>query len=248
MRFKDKVALVTGGKNGMGKAVAMRLLGEGAYVAVGDIDDLNIETYLSDFASKKDRFIFVKLDVTNSDSIRKCIGNVIDSFKKIDILINCAGIMGPVKPTWEITENEWDQLMSIHLKGTFLCCKEVISYMVQQSYGKIVNVSSVSAKEGNPNFSAYSAAKAGIIAFTKSLAKEVATKNINVNCISPALIETRFLKEMSEEQKAVLLNKIPMGRVGKTEEVAALIAFLASDEANFITAQCYDISGGRSVY
>jgi len=248
MDLLGRTAIVTGGANGIGKAIVLRLLKEGADIAIGDIDTIAAREVAEEVESLRRTCLPLKLDVTDNRGVTEFVDEVIENLGGIDILVNCAGILGPCKPTWEMKEEEWDRLVDIHLKGTFLCCKAVIKHMLNRRKGKIVNVSSVSGKEGNPNFSAYSAAKAGVIAFTKSLAKEVVMHNINVNCISPALIETRFLKEMSKDQAKILLSKIPMGRVGRPEEIAALVKFLVSEESDFITAQCYDISGGRSVY
>ena len=248
MGLSDKTAIVTGGANGIGRAVVLCLAEDGADMAIGDIDTTAAWEVAVQVESLGRKCVPLSVDVADNRSVVEFVNKVIENFGRIDILVNCAGTLGPVKPVWEMKEEEWDRLVDIHLKGTFLCCKAVIKHMLNRRKGKIVNVSSVSGKEGNPNFSAYSAAKAGVIAFTKSLAKEVAICNINVNCISPALIETRMLKEMSKDQRKTLLGKIPMGRVGKPEEVATLVKFLVSEESDFITAQCYDISGGRSVY
>ncbi len=176
------------------------------------------------------------------------VERILRDFGHVDILVNNAGILGPTAPVAEIPEEEWDRTLDIHLKGTFLCCQAVIPHMIRQRYGKIVSMASVAGKEGNPNQAAYSVAKAGIICFTKSLAKEVATMGITVNCVSPTVVETDLIKALTPEQLAPLLAKIPMARMGKPEEVAALVRFLVSDEADFITGQCYDLSGGRSVY
>jgi 3-oxoacyl-[acyl-carrier protein] reductase len=169
-------------------------------------------------------------------------------FNRIDILVNNAGILGPYLRGFEYPEEIWDRIIAVHLKGTFLCCKAVLPVMMGQKSGKIVNIASVAGKEGNANQAPYSAAKAGIIGLTKALAKEMAPYNIYVNCVSPALIETDIAKEFTADQRAFLISKIPLGRMGKPEEVASVVKFLVSDEASFVTGQCYDISGGRAVY
>ncbi|MBP1720396.1 MAG: 3-oxoacyl-ACP reductase [Deltaproteobacteria bacterium] len=171
-----------------------------------------------------------------------------DVVGRIDILVNNAGLMGNYYPVTDYPEEEWDRLIDVNLKGMFLCCKAVLPVMIRQKYGKIVSLASVAGKEGNARMPAYSASKAAVMALTKTIAKEVAASNINVNCVSPALCETDMAKDMTAEQRALLISKIPMGRLGKPEEVAAVVKFLASDESSFVTGQCYDISGGRSDY
>jgi 3-oxoacyl-[acyl-carrier protein] reductase len=167
---------------------------------------------------------------------------------RLDILVNSAAILGPVASLLELSPRDWDEVLAVNLTGTMLCCRTVLPIMLKQQFGRIVNVSSVAGKEGNPNMSAYSVSKAGVICLTRSIAKEVARHGITVNCVSPATTNTGINRDMPPELKAQLLAKIPLGRMAEPEEVAAVIAFLASDEAAFVTAQCYDVSGGRSVY
>jgi 3-oxoacyl-[acyl-carrier protein] reductase len=173
---------------------------------------------------------------------------VVDRFAKIDILVNNAGIAGPNKPMVEVSEEEWDQVSNINLKGVFLCCKAVLPIMLRNRYGKIVNIASIAGKEGNPNLTAYSATKAGVICLTKALAKEVCTQGLYVNCVTPAVIETPILKQVTQELINYMISRIPMGRVGQPAEVAALVHFLASDDCSFTNGACVDISGGRATY
>ncbi len=243
-----KLSIVTGSAMGIGKEVALRLARDGSDVAVVDIENEGAQKTVEEIRAMGRKSLFFGVDVTRWDQVKAMVDEVLKNFKKVDILINNAGILGPVARVWEYRVEEWDRVMEINLKGTFLCCKAVIPPMLKQESGRIVNISSIAGKEGNANMSAYSTSKAAVIGFTKSLAKEVAQQNIIVNCISPALIETRILEEMGEAQRKILLSKIPVGRFGKTSEVAALVKFLVSDECSFSTGQCYDISGGRAVY
>jgi 3-oxoacyl-[acyl-carrier protein] reductase len=176
------------------------------------------------------------------------VTETMERFGRIDILVNNAGILGPALTVAMYPEDRWDEVIAVNLKGTFLCCKAVLSVMKKQGSGSIVNIASVAGKEGNPDMGPYSVSKAGIIALTKTLGKELAATRIRVNAVSPALLETDMARNMSAEQRAFLTSKIPMGRLGNPEEVAAVVKFLVSDEASFVTAQCYDVSGGRSVY
>jgi 3-oxoacyl-[acyl-carrier protein] reductase len=190
----------------------------------------------------------IKVDVSKAKEVAHMVEQVLEKFGRIDILVNNAGILGPYFPVEEYPEELWDQVIAVNLKGTFLCCKAVIPIMKKRGKGSIVNIASVAGKEGNANMAPYSASKGAIITLTKTLGKELATSQIRVNAVSPALLETEMTQSMTPEQRALLTSKIPMGRLGKPEEVAAVVKFLVSDEASFVTGQCYDISGGRSVY
>jgi 3-oxoacyl-[acyl-carrier protein] reductase len=243
-----KISIVTGSAMGIGKEIALRLARDGSDIVVVDIEKELAHKVLQEIQLMGRKSLFFEVDVTRWDQVKAMVDEVLGNFKKVDILVNNAGIVGPVVPVWEYRVEDWDRIMEINMKGTFLCCKAIIPSMLQQKSGRIVNIASMSGKEGNPRMSAYSSSKAAVIAFTKALAKEVAQQNIIVNCIAPALIETRMLKIMGEEQREFLLSKIPMGRFGKPSEVSALVKFLVSDECSFSTGHCYDLSGGRAVY
>lgn len=243
-----KLSIVTGSAMGIGKEVALRLARDGSDIAVVDIEKEGAQKTVEEIRAMGRKSLFFGVDVARWDQVKAMVDEILKNFNKVDILVNNAGILGPVAGVWEYRVEDWDRVMEINLKGTFLCCKAVIPPMLKQKSGRIVNISSIAGKEGNPNMSAYSTSKAAVIGFTKSLAKEVAQQNIIVNCISPALVETRLVEEMGEEQRKILLSKIPVGRFGKTSEVAALVKFLVSDQCTFSTGQCYDISGGRAVY
>jgi NAD(P)-dependent dehydrogenase (short-subunit alcohol dehydrogenase family) len=243
-----RVAMTTGAGRGIGRAITLRLAQEGANVVVADIDLPAAEQVAVQVRQMGRRALAERMDVTQKAQVLGTVEHAVAELGRLDILVNNAGILGPTTSVADTPEEEWDHCLAVHLKGTFLCCQAAVPHMIRQGYGKIVSMASVAGKEGNPNLAAYSVAKAGIICLTKSLAKEVATLGINVNCISPTVIETELLRDMDREQKALLLAKIPMQRTGKPEEVAALVKFLVSDESAFVTGQCYDMSGGRSVY
>ena len=243
-----KVAMVTGAGRGIGRAIALRLARDGADLVVADVDLESAKNVAAEIRQIGRRALAEKIDVTQKAQVRATVDRAIAELGRLDILVNNAGILGPTTSVADTPEEEWDRCIAVHLKGAFLCCQAVVPHMIRQGYGKIVSMASVAGKEGNPNLAAYSVAKAGIICLTKSLAKEVATLGINVNCISPTVIETDLIKGMDPAQMAPLLAKIPMSRTGKPEEAAALVKFLVSDEAAFVTGQCYDLSGGRSVY
>lgn len=243
-----KISMVTGSAMGIGKEIALRLARDGSDIVIVDIERELAQKVLKEIQLMGRKSLFFEVDVSRWDQVEAMVDQVLKNFNKVDILINNAGIVGPVIPVWEYRVEDWDRVMEINMKGTFLCCKAVIPSMLKQKRGRIVNIASMAGKEGNPNMCAYSSSKAAVIAFTKALAKEVAQQNIMVNCIAPALIETRMSEIMGREQREFLLSKIPMGRFGKPSEVAALVKFLVSDECSFSTGQCYDISGGRAVY
>ena len=190
----------------------------------------------------------IRCGVSQAAEVGEMRDRVLREFGQIDILVNNAGIAGKNAPIVEISEQEWDLVMAVDLKSVFLCSKAVLPSMIERRYGRIVNIASIAGKEGNPNLAAYSAAKAGVIALTKALAKEVVSFGVYVNCVSPAVIETPILKQVTPQQIEYMKSRIPMGRLGRPEEVAAVVHFLASDDASFVTAQCYDVSGGRATY
>ena len=243
-----KISIVTGGAMGIGREIALRLARDGSDVAIVDREKEPAQEVVKEIQSMGRKSVFFEADVAQWDQVKAMVEGVLKDFKGVDILINNAGIVGPFVPVWEYRVEDWDRVMEVNMKGIFLCCKAVMPSMLEGKSGRIVNIASIAGKEGNPRMSAYSSSKAAVIAFTKSLAKEVAQQNIMVNCITPALIETHMMEIMESEQREFLLAKIPMGRFGKPFEVAALVRFLVSDECSFSTGQCYDISGGRAVY
>jgi len=238
-------AIVTGAAEGIGEAVAARLARAGATVAVADRNEAGARTVAEKIGSGA---IAVALEVTDRNSVERMVQTVLDRTGRIDILVNNAGIGGRAAPLWEQTDEHWNDCLAVNLTGVFYCCRAVIQHMRTRRYGRIVNVASIAGKEGNPNMTAYSASKAGVIAFTKSLAKEVAAEGICVNSITPAVIRTRILDQLTQAQIDYMVQRIPMGRTGSVEEVAALIHFLASPDCSFVTGACYDISGGRATY
>ena len=245
MRFEGKTAIVTGGARGIGRAIVKRLASEGGNVLIADIDDATGKSVAAEIGKSALAF---GLDVTNEDSWNQAVAAATASWGKVDILVNNAGIAGRSAPAWELTVNEWLEVINIDLTGVFLGCRAVLPSMIQHGYGRIVNISSIAGKEGNPNAAPYSAAKSGVIGLTKSIAKEVATKGVIVNAITPAVIETEILKQVSEEHIKYMTSRIPMGRVGQPTEVAALASFLCSEEVTFSTGAVFDLSGGRATY
>ena len=240
MDLTGRVALVTGAARGIGSAIADRLATAGATVAIADLDPPTVPSSTISFA--------LKADVSGSEDVTRMVNTVLGRLGQIDILVNNAGVVGPEAPVRDLSEADWDRVIGTNLKGVFLCSRAVVPHMAKRKRGAIVSIASISGKEGNANMAAYSVSKAGVICFTKALAKEVLDDNIRVNCVAPALIETEMTLSLDPERAAVLTSKIPMGRLGKPGEVAALVHFLASDEATFTTGQCYDVSGGRATY
>lgn len=246
--LKGKVAVVTGAAMGLGKAVALRLAQEGSDIVLVDIDAQAMQETAREVQALGRNTRIHAVDISDWAKVKQMADEVIADLGRVDIVVNSAGVLGPTKPVWEYTVEEWDLVVAIDLKGTFLMCKAFIEQMRKQQSGRIVNIASIAGKDGNPNLCAYTAAKAGVIGFTKGLAKEVAGDGILVNSIAPTMIEGRMSASMTKEQKDMLFAKIPMGRLGKAEEVAALVNFLVSDDCSYSTGACYDISGGRATY
>jgi 3-oxoacyl-[acyl-carrier protein] reductase len=240
-------AVVTGAARGIGLAVVERLLDSKAEVSLWDVDAHALDAAVKLLAGKGTAHTTV-VDVTDIASVTAATQAAIGQMGRIDVLVNNAGISGPNAKTWEYAPEDWRRVLEIDLTGPYLCARALVPRMISQGYGRIVNVASVAGKEGNPNASAYSAAKAGLIALTKSLGKELATSGVTVNCITPAAIETDIFKQMTKEHIDYMLAKIPMGRFGKTEEIAAMVAWLCSEECSFTTGGVFDLSGGRATY
>ena len=239
-RFSGQAAIVTGGVSGIGAGIAQQLAREGARVSLWDRD--------AEALSKAGAAHNAALDVTDPDAVQRAAADTADKLGRIDILIASAGITGPNHTTWEYPVTEWDRVIDVNLKGVFYCNRAVVPLMLKNGYGRIVNIASIAGKEGNPNASAYSASKAGVIGFTKSLGKELANTAIRVNCVTPAAVRTPIFDQMTEQQVEWMLAKIPIGRFGEISEVSALVCWLASAECSFSTGAVFDISGGRATY
>ncbi len=243
--FKDRTAVITGGAQGFGLDIAKRFLESGAKVIIWDIDSKMIDKAIKNLNNSNLSTHIV--DVSNFKEVKRCVDEITKK-SNIDILINNAGITGPTETLWEYDVDTWKNVVEINLIGTFNCCKSIVPTMIKNNYGRIVNVASVSGKDGNANASAYSAGKAGAIGLTKSLGKELADKNIAVNAVTPAGAKTRILDQMSKEHVQKMLSKVPRGRFLEVEEFTSLICWLSSEENTFSTAAVFDISGGRSTY
>lgn len=239
-----QTAVVTGAATGIGEAIARRLARAGASVAIADINPEGA----AEVAATIERAFPLQVDITDSASVKRAFEELLRRFPKLDILVNNAGIGGKAAPLWEQTDEDWQRIIAINMTGVFNTCKAVIQHMRENKYGRIVNIASIAGKEGNPNMTGYSATKAGVIGFTKSLAKEVATDGICVNAVAPAVVQTKILDQLTPQQVDYMTQRIPMRRTGKPEEIAAVVHFLSSSDCSFVTGQCYDASGGRATY
>ena len=245
--LKQRNAVVTGGAQGIGRAIALSFLEAGASVAIWD-RDLALAQKTAQDLQGRGNVIALGVDVTNYADVERAREETVKAFRRIDILVNNAGISGPNAPPWEYPLDAWRGVMSVNLDGPFHCCRAIAPLMIAQNYGRIVNIASIAGKEGNPNAPAYSASKAGVIALTKSLGKELAGYDISVNCLTPAAARTAIFDQMTDEHINFMLSKIPRGRFVTVEEVAALAAFCASEDCSFTTGAAFDISGGRATY
>ena len=245
--LKGRVAVITGGARGIGYAVAERMLNSGASVVLWDMMADRLPQSKATLSSMG-RVETYTVDITDEDQVLAATAAAVKALGKIDILVNSAGITGPNQKTWEYSSKDFQQVMNINLTGTFHCCKAVVPWMMKQDYGRIVNIASIAGKDGNPNAPAYSASKAAVIGLTKSLGKELAQTGVRVNALTPAAAKTEMFGQMTEQHIQFMLSKIPMNRFVQVEEIAAMIAWMASEECSFTTGSVFDISGGRAVY
>ena len=243
--FAGRHAVVTGGAAGLGFGIAQRLIASGGSVTVWDRDEAAAAKACSALGAKA---FAVKVDVAQQPSVAAAVAATLVHAPRIDALVNSAGITGPNVKLWDYPADDWRQVMDVNINGVFLCCREVVAQMRTQGYGRIVNIASVAGKEGNPNASAYSASKAAVIALTKSLGKELADTGVRVNCVTPAAVKTAIFDQMTPEHIAFMLSKIPMGRFGTVQEVAAMVGWLCTEDCSFSTGAVFDLSGGRSTY
>lgn len=245
---QGRVAVITGGAGGIGLAAARRFVQAGVKVALLDIHAEKLEAANRELTAAGGEVLPIQVDITDPAKAAQAVNQVVERWGRLDILVNNAGIAGPSKPMWDYTDDEWHSVVQLNLNAVFYVTRAAIVPMLKAQSGRIINIASIAGKEGNPNAVAYSATKSAVIGLTKALAKEVATRGIYVNCITPAVIQTDILKQVSQEHINYMVSRIPMGRVGQPEEVAALIFWLASDECSFSTGAVFDISGGRATY
>ncbi len=243
-RFAGRTAVVTGGASGLGKASAARIVAEGGKVVLWDLNPEALKAAAEDVGATH----VVALDVSDADAVAAAAEESNKALGRIDILVASAGITGATTPVHEFPIDSWKRVVDINLNGVFYCSRAIVPYMLANSYGRIVNVASVAGKEGNPNASAYSASKAGVIGFTKSLGKELAGKGVIANSLTPATFESPILAQLPQSQVDYMRSKIPMGRLGEVDESAAMVCFMASEECSFTTASTFDTSGGRTTY
>ncbi|MFN8556031.1 MAG: SDR family NAD(P)-dependent oxidoreductase [Dehalococcoidia bacterium] len=243
--FNGRVALVTGAARGIGRAVAERLVTGGATVALADIDAARVRAQARELGARAAAFA---VDVTEPASVEALTAAVVARWGRLDIVVCCAGVLGPTAPVEQYPLDAWRRVLATNLDGVFLTCRSALPHLLANGWGRIVILASIAGKEGNPNAAAYAASKGGVIAFTKALGKEVATRGVLVNCVAPALIDTDMTRDLPAAMRAYVTERIPMGRVGTAAEVAALVAWLCSAECSFSTGAVYDISGGRATY
>ena len=243
--LKNKTAIITGGAQGFGLNIAEKFLNSGANVIIWDVDEKKLQSVYKKINNPKLSYNVV--DISSFEKVNKIVLEI-EKSSKIDILVNNAGITGPTTELWNYSLEDWNKVVEINLNGTFNCCKSIVPNMIKNNYGRIVNIASVAGKDGNANASAYSAAKAAVIALTKALGKELANKNIAVNAVTPAGAKTRILDQMSDKHVKFMLSKVPRGRFLELEELSSLVCWLSSEENSFSTAAVFDISGGRSTY
>ncbi|MGE4252636.1 MAG: SDR family NAD(P)-dependent oxidoreductase [Parvibaculaceae bacterium] len=244
-RFKERVAVITGGASGIGFAIAERIISEGGKAALWDVD---AEAGAVAAARLGTDALGVQVDVSSEASVSAAAAQTVKAFGQIDILVTSAAITGPNATTWDYPPEKWRQVIDININGVFYCCRAVVPHMQAKNYGRIVNIASIAGKEGNPNAPAYSTSKAAVIGLTKSLGKELAKTQITVNCVTPAAVKTPIFDQMTQAHIDFMLSKIPMGRFGQVDEVAALVTWLASEECSFSTGAVFDVSGGRATY
>ena len=243
--LKNRTAIVTGGAQGFGYAIVKRFIDSGANVIIWDIDKKFIDIALKEI--NNERLNYQIVDITNYDEVINNFKIICEKYK-IDIFVNNAGVAGLNDKVWNYPNEEWLKVINTNLNSTFYCCKVVVPHMIENNYGRIINIASIAGKEGNPNASAYSTSKAGVIALTKSLGKELADKNIAVNCITPAAAKTRIFDQMTDEHINYMLSKIPRNRFVKVEELASIACWMASEENSYTTGGVFDLSGGRATY
>lgn len=247
-RFEKQVAIVTGAATGIGYGIAKRLGKEGARILMVDVDEVQAKQTFRELKSRGIDVHLVLGDVGDSAIADSAVNEAIRLWDRIDILVNNAGIGGKNGNIWELDVDELDRVYRVNLRGVYIFCNKVIPYMIEKDYGRIINIASVAGKEGNPKMVSYSATKSAVIALTKSVGKELSRTGIRVNCITPAVVQTRILDEFSSSQVQYMIDKIPMGRTGEIDEIAALVGWLSSSECSFSTGAVFDISGGRATY
>lgn len=246
--FSGKTVILTGVGKGIGRGAALRFASEGANILAADMDAGLLDETVGLIRKQGGKAIAYRLDVTRWTEVQGMAERALGEFGRVDVLVTSAGILGNNIAVQDLSLEEWDRIHAVNLTGVFYCCKAVIPPMARQGGGAIVNMASIAGKEGNPMMAAYSSSKAGVIALTKALGKELAPLGVRVNCIAPSMIDTDMIKSVPEAQRETLKARVPLGRFGRVDEVAALIRFLASSEASYLTAQCWDCSGGRAVY